>query len=135
MQELTLQADLEHLEQALSFVDSQAEALGCPMRKQLQLQVAVEELFVNVASYAYAPGSGPVTLQAEVEQSPLTLVIRLIDRGIPYNPLEKADPDVHLPVQERQIGGLGILLAKKNLDELQYDYLGGCNILSLKKRI
>ena len=131
MNELTLEASVDNLNQVLSFIDEHLEAMGCSMKKQMQVDVAVEELFVNIAHYAYGPGKG--TAKIQVEQEDGTIVITLIDSGIPYNPLAKEDPDVTLSAAERQIGGLGIFMAKKNLDDIQYRYEDGKNILTLRK--
>jgi sigma-B regulation protein RsbU (phosphoserine phosphatase) len=133
MSELTVEAKLDNLQQVISFVDEHLEEMGCPMKTQLQIDVAVEEAYVNVASYAYSPGTGPVTLK--VEKSASEIRITFLDSGVPFNPLEKEDPDVSLPASERQIGGLGIFMVKKSMDNVQYAYLDGKNILTLTKKI
>ena len=133
MSELTVEAKLDNLQQVISFVDEHLEEMGCPMKTQLQIDVAVEEAYVNVASYAYTPGTGPVTLK--VEKSASEIRITFLDSGVPFNPLEKEDPDVSLPASERQIGGLGIFMVKKSMDNVQYAYLDGKNILTLTKKI
>ena len=130
--ELTLEAKVKNLDQVLGFVDSLLEQGGCPKKTQMQIDVALEEMFVNVASYTYAPEIGSVTIRATLEQ-PGAISITLIDRGIPYNPLEKPDPDVTLPAEKRRIGGLGIYMVKKSMDEMLYRYEDGQNILTLKK--
>lgn len=135
MSELTLEARLENLQQVLSFVDGQLEALDCPMKAQMQIDVAVEELFVNIASYAYQLGVGFATVRLETEQEPLTVVITFIDRGMPYDPLAKADPDVTLSAEEREIGGLGIYMVKKSMDGIAYQYQDGQNILTIRKKL
>ena len=135
MSELTLEARLENLQQVLSFVDGQLEALDCPMKAQMQIDVAVEELFVNIASYAYQLGVGFATVRLETEQEPLTVVITFIDRGVPYDPLAKADPDVTLSAEEREIGGLGIYMVKKSMDGIAYQYQDGQNILTIRKKL
>ena len=135
MSELTLEARLDNLQQVLSFVDGQLEALDCPMKAQMQIDVAVEELFVNIASYAYQPGAGFATVRLETEQEPLTVAITFIDRGVPYDPLAKADPDVTLSAEEREIGGLGIYMVKKSMDGMAYQYKDGQNILTIRKKL
>ena len=107
----------------------------CPLKAQMQVDVAVEEIFVNVASYAYAPGVGNVTIRVEIPDNPRTVVITFIDNGVPYDPLAKADPDVTLSAEERGIGGLGIFMVKKSMDDMVYEYKNGQNILSIKKAI
>ena len=133
MAELIVEAKLDNLAQVLQFVDSRLEEEDCPIGLQMKIDVAVEELFVNVASYAYTPGTGPVTLK--VEKSASEIRITFLDSGVPFNPLEKEDPDVSLPASERQIGGLGIFMVKKSMDNVQYAYLDGKNILTLTKKI
>lgn len=135
MKELTIEALVDNLSRVLSFIDVELEALDCPTKTQLQLDIAVEELFVNIASYAYAPGKGSATIRFEAEQEPKAAVITLIDSGTPYNPLARKDPDVTLTAEQRQIGGLGIYMVKKSMDDVTYEYADGKNILSIKKLI
>ena len=131
--ELTLDATVENLDKALAFVDERLEALDCPMPKQMQIDVAVEELFVNVAHYAYAPDVGQITLRFEVKDEPKRAEITFIDGGVPYDPLAKPDPDVTLSAKERQIGGLGIFMVKKSMDDMKYEYKDGQNVLTIVK--
>ena len=131
--ELTLEAKVENLNQALAFIDDQLDAVDCPMKKRFQIDVAVEELFVNVAHYAYTPNTGNVTLRVESAQNPPAVVITFIDRGIPYDPLAKPDPDVSLSAEQREIGGLGIFMVKKSMDSMEYEYTDGQNILKIRK--
>jgi len=105
------------------------------MKAQMQIDLAVEEIFVNIASYAYAPGTGPATIRVGLTDDGSVFVIELIDQGVPYNPLAKEDPDITLSAEERKIGGLGILLTKKSMDDVQYEYANGSNILTLRKSI
>ena len=120
---------------ALAFIDERLEALSCPMKTQMQIDVAAEELFVNVANYAYAPQTGKVTLRFEKTQDPLAVKITFIDGGVPYDPLAKEDPDVTLSADERPIGGLGIFMVKKTMDDVQYEYKDGKNRLTVTKKI
>ena len=135
MKELTIEAKVENLHQVLAFVDTYLESLDCSMKIQMQIDVAVEEIFVNVASYAYAPGTGSVTLQLESGTSPLSVSITFIDSGVPYNPLAKKDPDVSLSAEERSIGGLGIYMVKKSMDSMTYEYKDKHNVLTLVKHL
>ena len=132
MDEIRLGANLENLEKVLAFVDERLEAAGCPMKAQMQIDVAVEEMFVNIAQYAYAPGSGDAVIQMGIEDG--HAVVTLKDWGVPFDPLAKADPDVTLSAEERKIGGLGIFMAKKNMDDMQYRRENGRNILTLRKK-
>jgi anti-sigma regulatory factor (Ser/Thr protein kinase) len=116
-------------------LNEQLEALDCPMRAQMQIDIAIDELFGNIAHYAYSPGIGQATVQVDVVEEPLSVVITFIDNGVPYDPLAKADPDTTLSVEERDIGGLGIYMVKKSMDEIAYEYKDGQNILKIKKNI
>lgn len=133
MKELELEALTDNLPQVISFVDEQLEAADCPMKIQMQIDIAVEEIFVNIAHYAYNPDVGTAKVRVEVLGVPPAVDITFIDNGIPFDPLAKADPDVTLSAEERQIGGLGIFMVKKSMDDVKYEYLDGHNILTLKK--
>ena len=133
--ELTLDATVENLPEVLSFIDERLEKLDCPAQPQMQIDVAVEELFVNIAHYAYAPNVGPVTVRFETAKDPLRAIITLTDGGVPYDPLAKPDPDVTLSADERPIGGLGIYMVKKSMDDVRYEYRDCKNILAIEKNI
>lgn len=133
MAELTVKAQVENLNAVLAFVDAELEKLDCPMRAQMQIDVAVEELFVNIAHYAYAPGEGDARIAVTADGQDVEIEFR--DSGVPYDPLAKADPDVSLSAEERQIGGLGIFMVKKTMDDMMYQYVDGQNVLKIRKRI
>ena len=133
MTEMKVRASVDNLNQVLAFVDTELEKLECPIRAQMQIDVAVEELFVNIANYAYTQGGGTATIVVETEEHPRAVEITLIDTGVPYDPLQKPDPDVTLPAEERQIGGLGIYMVKKSMDGMEYEYRNGQNILTIRK--
>lgn len=133
MKELIIDALTDNLPQVLRFVDEQLEAANCPMKIQMQIDIAVEEIFVNIAHYAYDPEVGTATVRVALTPDPLSVDITFIDDGVPYDPLAKADPDITLSAEERQIGGLGIFMVKKCMDDVKYEYLDGHNILMLKK--
>ena len=135
MTELIVEAKLDNLAQVLQFVDSRLEEEDCPIGLQMKIDVAVEELFVNIASYAYAPGSGSATVRMEVEEDPKTVVITYVEHGVAYDPLAKEDPDVTLSINDREIGGLGIFMVKKSMDDMIYAYENGQNVLTIRKRI
>ncbi|MDO5390025.1 MAG: ATP-binding protein [Eubacteriales bacterium] len=135
MAELTLQASLEKLDEVLAFVEENLEKNDCPMKVLMQVQIAVEEIFVNIAHYAYDSEQGTVTIRVEVGKDPLQAIITFIDQGVPYDPLQKEDPDVTLSAEERQIGGLGIFMVKKSMDDMTYEYVNGKNILTICKKI
>lgn len=131
--ELRLEASVDNLERVQAFVEQGLEELSCPLKIQMQISLAVEEIFVNIALYAYAPGTGEVAVSLERTGEPGAVILRFTDRGTPYNPLAKEDPNTHLPAEEREIGGLGILMTKKLTDGMDYEYRDGQNILTLKK--
>ena len=135
MKELTIAATVENIEAVTDFVNEQLEALDCPMKAQMQIDIAIDELFGNIAHYAYNPEIGKATVRVEVVEDPLSVVITFIDNGVPYDPLAKADPDTTLSAEERDIGGLGIYMVKKSMDEITYEYKSGQNILTIKKNL
>ena len=135
MSELTIEAKTENLEKVLAFVDKHLEEKECAIKVQMQIDVAVEELFVNIAQYAYDSDTGMVTIQVEIQEEPLAVMITFIDNGVPYNPLTKEDPDITLAAEERQIGGLGIYMVKNTMDDITYEYKDGQNILRIRKQL
>ncbi len=135
MKELTIAAAVENIEKVTAFVDSQLEELNCPMKAQMQIDIAIDELFGNIAHYAYYPKEGTATVRVEVLEEPLAVVITFIDNGVPYDPLKNADPDITLSAEEREIGGLGIYMVKKSMDDIFYEYRDGQNILKIRKKI
>ena len=135
MKELTIEATVENIEIVTDFVNEQLEAFDCPMKVQIQIDIAIDELFGNIAQYAYNPEIGQATVRVEVIEEPLSVVITFIDNGVPYDPLSKTDPDTTLSAEEREIGGLGIYMVKKTMDEITYEYKDGQNILAIKKNL
>ena len=133
--ELDIEATVEQLQTVINFVNAHLEAVDFPPKSQMQMEIAVEEIFVNIAHYAYAPEKGHATVRVEVSGDPVTVSITFIDRGTPYDPLAKEDPDVTLSAEERSIGGLGIFMTKKIMDDISYEYKDGQNILTLKKTL
>lgn len=135
MKEMTIPATVGNIEKVTAFVDEQLEQIDCPPKAQMQIDIAIDELFGNIAQYAYNPDIGPATVRVEVTQSPISVVITFIDHGVPYDPLKTAEPDISLSAEERAIGGLGIFLVKKTMDEITYEYKNGQNILRIRKDI
>ena len=105
------------------------------MKDVMQVSLVVEELYVNIASYAYGDGTGKAVVQVTVHEDPLSVEITFIDHGKQYDPLAKADPDTTLSVKERKKGGLGIFMVKKSMDNVNYEYKNGKNILTIKKNL
>lgn len=130
---LTVEAKTENLDKVLAFVENRLEEADCSVKVRTQICVAAEEIFVNIASYAYSPGTGEAVIGVSADGE--TAVIEFRDRGIPFDPLAKADPDVTLPAEERGIGGLGIYMVKKTMDEVLYRFENGENILTIRKKL
>ncbi len=135
MKELTIDATLDNISVVTAFVDEQLEQLDCPPKTKMQMDIAIDELFGNIANYAYNPNIGTATVRVEVTDNPLAVVITFIDNGVPYDPLAKADPDITLSAEEREIGGLGIYMVKKSMDDVFYEYKDGKNILKIRKNL
>ena len=133
MKELTIPATVENIEKVTEFVNSQLEEINCPIKAKMQIDIAIDELFGNIAHYAYKPETGPATVRVEVTEAPISVIVTISDHGISYDPLKKDDPDVTLSAEERAIGGLGIFMVKKTMDEITYEYKDGQNILSIRK--
>lgn len=131
----TFPAKTEALPDILGFVEETLEGYGCPMKIQMALCVAIEEVFVNIAHYAYSGGDGHVTLGIGFDASEGTVTFRMTDKGIPFDPLKKPDPDITLSAEDREIGGLGIFITKKTMDCVSYAYENGENILTMIKNI
>ena len=135
MEIITVPAEAAALETVNAFIQEKLESINCPKRARMQMMLAVEEIFVNISSYAYHPEVGQAEVGVDIDGDPPTVTIRFLDQGRPFNPLEKPDADITLSAQEREIGGLGILLVKKIMDQVDYAYENGKNILIIKKEI
>ena len=135
MKEFITEAKRENLPKVLEFVDGQLETVDCPMLTQTSIDVAVEELFINIASYAYDMENGTAVVQVTVLEDPLSVEITFIDNGQQYDPLAREDPDITLPKQKRKKGGLGIFMVKKTMDDVHYEYKDGRNILTIRKNL
>ena len=135
MKEITIAATVENIDVVTDFVNEQLESCDCPIKAQMQIDIAIDELVSNIARYAYNPETGDATVRVEVVEDPMAVVITFIDKGIPYDPLKKADPNTALSAEEREIGGLGIFMVKQTMDDITYEYKDGQNILKIKKKI
>ena len=133
MEKITVEAKIENLQQVTDFATEKLEARDCPIKASMQLELVIEEIFVNIASYAYESATGDATFCIDFAEDPGAVSLTFIDNGKPYNPLEKSDPDITLDANERDIGGLGIFLVKKNVDEIFYERTDDKNILRMKK--
>lgn len=135
MEELIIAAETERLDEVLSFVDRILEQYNCPMDVQIQIDIAVEEIYVNIANYAYNPEVGEATIRCTIENDPLRIIIEFMDGGVPYNPLERENPDLDLSAEERDIGGLGIYMVKTSMDDVSYRHQNGKNIFKIQKNL
>lgn len=133
--EITVPATLDKLEEVNNYIVEILEELNCPPKARMQIEIAVEEIFVNIASYAYNPVVGKATVRLIVHENPLSVDIQFLDEGVPYNPLLQEDPDITLSAEERGIGGLGIFMTKKTMDKISYSYDEGKNVLTISKKI
>ncbi|MBR3246782.1 MAG: ATP-binding protein [Clostridiales bacterium] len=132
---ITVSADVKNLGTVQSFIEERLEEAGCSMKAQIQIGVAVEEIYVNICHYAYKEkgGSGDAEVKMLIKDGVAEIVFE--DSGIQYDPLANEEPDISLSAEEREIGGLGIFITRKTMDEVTYDYKDGRNILTLKKKI
>ena len=135
MSQLDVLAVRDNLPRVLSFVEEQLAGYGCGMKTSYEINLAVEEIYVNIASYAYDKDPGSAVIVADILTDPLSLVLVFKDSGTPYNPLLKEDPDTGIPLKERKAGGLGIYMVKKLVDDISYVYQDGMNILTITKQL
>ena len=131
--ELTVIAILENYDQVAEFVEGELEKREVPMEAEAQIDIALDEIYTNVAKYAYGDDPGEVTVRLDFTEEITEVKMTISDAGIPYDPLKRPDPDVSLEAEARQIGGLGIYMVKKLMDEVSYEYRGGMNILRMRK--
>lgn len=129
---MTIDATIDNLQTVTEFITNSLEEKDCSLKIIMQMELVIEEIYVNVASYAYRPNIGKVTIVKEFVGSH-AITVTFIDSGYPYNPLEHEDPDVTAGIEDRDVGGLGIFLIKKNVDEISYERRDEQNILTIKK--
>lgn len=132
---MTVEAKTGELDGVVAFVTGCLEDTDCPIQTMLKLECVIEEIFVNICYYAYPPDTGPVVITVEYSGDEGYLTVEFSDRGKPYDPLAKEDPDVTMTAKDEKLGGLGIYLTKKLMDEVTYRYENGANILTMKKGI
>ena len=131
----TFPAKTEALSDVLGFVDQMLDSFGCPMKIRMAVCVAIEEMFVNVAHYAYGEGQGDMRLGIGLDEESRTVTFRMADQGVPFDPLQKPDPDITLSAEDREGGGLGIFIAKKTMDSIRYAYENGENVLIMTQKL
>ena len=135
MESVTLTAVIENLDTVNGFIRNKLEALGAQRNVLMQIRLAVEEIFVNISSYAYDPSVGPAEVRCEVLEDPLRVVIQFLDGGTPFDPLAKEDADTSEDALMERDGGLGILLVKETMDDVKYEYKNGKNVLTILKKL
>ena len=134
-EEKTFPADINALPEVQGFFEGMLEQLACPIKTQIAVSVAVEEIFVNIAHYAYPAGDGNAVAGFEFDPESRTATFEFRDQGIPFDPLKQKEPDITLSAEDRGIGGLGILITRKTMDSVTYRYENGENILTMQKTI
>lgn len=130
---ISVPAAPESIEKITVFINAKLEKLGCAPKTRKQIDIAIDEIFSNIAHYAYKNGEGSAEVRIEKNYDPKSVTLIFTDSGTPYNPLKKSDPDLTLTADEREIGGLGIYIVKKIMDEVKYERKDGKNILSVTK--
>ncbi|HAB93870.1 MAG TPA: ATP-binding protein [Lachnospiraceae bacterium] len=131
----TLKALPENFAVAQEKVRDFLSPYGCKMRTLLELDMIVEEIFINIASYAYGENTGSASIDLSVDQDENTFLMTFRDSGIPYDPLRKESPDLTSGAMERAVGGLGIFLVQKYADGMSYEYKDGQNCLTIRKKL
>ncbi len=135
MNELVIDAAVENLDKVLETTEEVLDGLSCPAKIKVQLNIAVEEIFVNIAHYAYGSDTGKAFIKYIPSDDGTAVTIVFEDEGAKFDPLAKEDPDITLSAEERQIGGLGIFMVKKSMDDVRYEYKDGRNILTIYKKL
>lgn len=133
--EITLEAQLESVQQAIDFVAGELDTSPCDSNARYQLLTAVDEIASNVARYAYAPGTGNMTIRFALLEDRSVAEVTFVDWGVAYNPLEADEPDVTLGARQRKLGGLGIFVVKKTMDEMEYERIDDMNVVRIRKRL
>ena len=135
MKEITVSAAVGNLAQITAFINETLRELGCSVRDRVQIDVAIDEIIANIIRYAYKTDKGSISVRVEITEEPKSVVISFSDNGEPFDPLSAPEPDVTLPLNKRPVGGLGIFMLKKTMDDVSYEYRDGQNILTIRKLI
>lgn len=137
MEFLTVPASMEHLYKVMTLTEQILEQARCGKDDKRLVEISVEEIFTNIASYAYKKGEGMVWMEWDVRETGKGLKeveIRFLDEGAPYDPFARKDPDLTLPIEERPVGGLGVYMVKQFMDEASHCFEKGRNLTAIKKR-
>lgn len=142
MKEIIVPSEKKQLANVLDFINKNLDSLNPSSKFRMQLELSIEETFVNIINYTYKTNSeSKITIKYNIEydesdtKKPLKVVVEISDTGSPFNPLKNKDPDITLSSYERKIGGLGILLLKKNVDNIDYKYENKRNVLTIEKEV
>lgn len=135
MYKWTLDATIENVETITGLIDEKLEEAGASMKAEMQINIVIDEIFSNIAKYGYASGKGDATVTLDILQDPLRAEITFINSGEPYDPLAQEDPDIHAALDDRPMGGLGILIIKKTMDDVSYEYKDKQNVLTVVKTL
>ena len=135
MKAIDVDADLKDLDRVQDFIREELEQYDVSPKVLFQIELAVEEIYTNITSYAYHPKNGKATINCAVEENPLRVTIQFLDSGKPFDPLAKEDADTSEQALLERTGGLGIFLVKKNMDDVEYTYEDGKNILKISKAL
>lgn len=135
MKKLVVKAVIESIPTITDFVDKILEEHSCDMKAKIQIDIAIDEILGNISQYAYESDDGDVSVSVQIMEAPKRAIITFIDSGVPYNPITTEEPDTSLSAEERKIGGLGIFMVKKTMDDMTYEYTNNCNILRITKNI
>ena len=136
MREMTVDASMEQIQPVTDYVNRLLTELGCSKRIRIQIDVAVDEIIGNIVRYAYHPETGPVTVRLETADDPPGILITFIDHGVPFDPLANVQPDTtSLPARDRPVGGLGLYMVRKSMDDVAYRFQDGRNMLTIRKNL
>ena len=130
---ITVSAEIENQDKVMDFVNERLEKASAPMKVTAQTDIVIDEVFANICNYAYAPDKGTATIRCSVGGTPAFLSLVFRDKGKPFNPLNKADPDITASIEDREIGNLGIFMVKQIMDTVEYEYKNGENVLTMTK--
>lgn len=132
LKEIIIEATIANIIKVTDFINEELDLYNCPNEDKININIAIDEIITNIAKYAYNQSEvGEITVKFDISDNQVNIIF--IDSGIPYNPVIQPEPDITLSAEDRKIGGLGIFLVKKLMDEVSYEYLDGKNILRIKK--
>ena len=132
---ITIDAVEEAIDEVQDFIREKLTSYGCAKKPLSQIRLAVEEIFVNIISYAYRPDIGKAEIKCEVSDSPMIVIIQFMDSGKPFDPLAQGEADTSGTMFMERPGGFGIHLVKNTMDSVEYEFKDGKNILIIKKNL